>query len=81
MGNYEKATESYQRVVNAYPDFDKTWHALYSLTKCYDKLAKQEIIDQSVAEHLKQDAYKELLSKYPNCAVAETVRKKIAKAG
>lgn len=77
MSNYAKAIDYYQQVIDRYPQHEKAWQALYSITNCYDKLVDLKVLERTAAKQLKQNAYKELVEKYPDCIAAKVAAKKL----
>ncbi len=74
INNYEKSLYYWQKVAAEHSDFRHHWYALYNVGRTYQILSETGKIEQADADSGTIAAYEELLEKYPNCSVADTVR-------
>ena len=71
LGEYEKSTECFQKVVSAHPDYQFAWHAIFSIGRNYESLEESGLISKSEAEPRIKAAYQQVLENYPDCPPAE----------
>ena len=69
-GDYAKAAEHYEKVVQKCPDYEFAWNAQFMVGGCYKKLTKAGDISNADGQGKIRTAYEQLLIKYPNCKVA-----------
>lgn len=74
LGQWAKAREYYQSVVSNWPDFEYAWNAQFQIGRCYEELAKADLVSESEAAPIIKAAYQQLLEKYPACKPAEHAR-------
>jgi len=74
LGEHADAIEYYQRVVDHWPDFEYTWHALFRIGCGYEKLKKSGLMDELGADEIIRAVYEQLLEEYPTCIVATHTR-------
>ena len=74
LGEHADAIEYYQRVVDNWPDFEYTWHALFRIGCGYEKLKQSGLIAESEADEIIRAVYEQLLEEYPTCIVATHTR-------
>jgi len=79
--DYEKAQQSYTKVVNDYGESNLAWHALYLKARTYEDMGKVGSLDQQEALVQAKASYQQLLQKYPNCKVAATVQNWLTRHG
>jgi len=73
LGNYEKAIEYYEKVVQDWPNYEYAWHAQVMVARCYyyEELERSgHIITEDAAEQIRQ-ACKKLLTEYPDSQAVE----------
>jgi len=74
LGDYAKAAEHYEKVVETRRDHDFAWKAQFMVGRCYEKLGKTGDISKLRANSKTTTAYRELLEKYPDCKAANAAR-------
>jgi len=79
LGDYAKAAEHYEKVVETCPDYEFAWNAQFMAARYYEKLGRSGDISKSEAKTKSTAAYRKLLAKYPNCKAARGVRIKLSK--
>jgi len=67
LGDYEKALEYGQKVVNKWPDYQHAWHAQLRIAHSYKRMKNKGIITASEAEPKIKQAYEALVENYPDC--------------
>jgi tetratricopeptide (TPR) repeat protein len=75
LGQYEKAIEYYQKIVDNWPDYEYAWNALFLLGRSYEDLKESGVISKSQADPKIKAAYEQLLKKYPDCKAARIARR------
>ena len=78
-GDYAKAAQHYEKVVQNCPDYEFAWNAQFMVGGCYKKLTKAGDISNAVGQTKTRTAYEQLLIKYPNCKVASIVSSWLSK--
>ncbi len=73
IGEYDKAIAYWQKIVADYPDYQYAWHAQQRIGNCYTTMANKGLITEEQAKAGFEDAYKQLLEKYPDCTAAKRV--------
>ncbi|MGD2095013.1 MAG: tetratricopeptide repeat protein [Phycisphaerales bacterium] len=79
LGQYEKAAEYLQKVVNDWPDYEYGWSTYNFLGACYDKLKNSGKIAESQADPLIEQAYKAIIENYPDSRMAGHACLKLAR--
>lgn len=74
LGEYEKAAQCYQKVVDNWPDYQWDWNAQFLIGFSYERLKKLGAIPESQAIPKIKEAYEKLLEKYPDCPAAKNAR-------
>ena len=74
LGDYEKAVEHYQTVVDNWPNYKYAWHALFMVGRNFEGLKKSGLMSELEADTMTKAAYEQLLKKYPGCEAAEYAR-------
>lgn len=75
LGEYEKAIEYYQRVVDNWPDYDYAWNAQFLIGHNYKRLLVGGAVTESEAFTRRKDAYQRVIENYPDCPAAAAARK------
>jgi TolA-binding protein len=70
LGQYAKAIECYQKVVDNFPEHRLASNDLFLIGRCNEDMKKSGLIPESEANLKIKAAYKLLLEKYPNCKAA-----------
>jgi len=71
LGEYENSIKYYQKIVDNYPFYDKTWHALFMVGRNYEDMRKAKLISRTESLSKIRAVYKQLLEKYPDCPAAK----------
>jgi tetratricopeptide (TPR) repeat protein len=77
LGDDVAALAYYQEVAQAYPEYEKAWHARFMVAECAGKLAAAGKVNQANAAAVQLTAYQDLLLNDPNCPVSSIVRQKV----
>jgi TolA-binding protein len=77
FGEYEKAITHYQKVVYNWPDYQYAWSAQFLIGSCYEKLKNFGNLPKSEADPKIEQAYKAVVEKYPDSAMAPTASLKL----
>jgi tetratricopeptide (TPR) repeat protein len=77
VGDHASALTYYQEVAQAYPEYEKAWHARYMTAECAGKLAAAGKVNRANAAAVQLAAYQDLLLNDPNCPVSSIVRQKV----
>jgi tetratricopeptide (TPR) repeat protein len=70
LGQYEKAIEYCQLIVENWPTYTRAWHAQFMIGRCYERLEHKGAIPHSEAVLRIRDAYKNFLERYPDRPMA-----------
>lgn len=71
LGQSEKAIACFQRVIDNYPGYKYTWHALFMIGDNYDALGELNAIAEPEATLKTRAAYAQLIEEYPRCPVVQ----------
>lgn len=74
LGEYEKSIEYFQKIADAWPNFEYAWDVQFKIGYTYNKMLAAGRIGQSEAKQLIASAYKKVLEKYPDCKVADLAK-------
>lgn len=74
---YETALEYYKNIVDNWMNYDYAWLAQERILKIYPKLYEAGIISKSEVLSQVHEAQNVLLKKFPDCPVADLVRKQV----
>ena len=74
---YQQAIEHFNNVVEKWPDYEYAWVAQYRILKLYPELYKEGIISKAENITLIHETQNELLEKFPDCPIADSIRKQI----
>jgi len=77
IGEYEKALNYYQQVVDNWPDYQYAWSAQCLVGSCYKRLRDLGKLPESVANPKIEQAYKAVLEKYPDSAAVPSASLKL----
>jgi TolA-binding protein len=77
-GEYEKAIEYCQKIVNNWPEYEHACQAQFLLGNYYERLVQAGLIPESETNPIIEEAYKALIEKYPNCDKVKNVSMKLA---
>jgi TolA-binding protein len=70
LGQYTKAIECYQKVVDNFPGHNLAWNDLFLIGQCYEDMKVSGVITETEADTKIRAAYKQLVEKYPDCKAA-----------
>jgi tetratricopeptide (TPR) repeat protein len=70
LGEYAKAIQYWQKIVDAWPDYRYAWHALSRMAYSYSMLGSSGVISESEARFSMEQAYKVVMENYPDCPAA-----------
>jgi len=70
LGQYDNALAYYQTVVDNWPDYQYAWSAQYLIGTCYENLKESGGLPESEASLKIEQAYKAVVEKYPDSALA-----------
>ncbi len=70
LGEYAKAIQYWQKIVDAWPDYKYAWHALSRMAYSYSMLGSSGVISESEARFSMEQAYKVVMENYPDCPAA-----------
>jgi tetratricopeptide (TPR) repeat protein len=70
LGEYEKAIQYWQKIVDAWPDYGYAWHAHFRMAHSYCMLGNSGVIPESEARSRMEQAYKVVVENYPDCPSA-----------
>jgi tetratricopeptide (TPR) repeat protein len=74
LGQYEKAIEYYQKVVDNWPYYEYAWHAQFLIARCLEELENSGRISKEEAAIQIIHACERLFSDYPDCRAVEAAR-------
>jgi tetratricopeptide (TPR) repeat protein len=74
LGDYQNAVRCYEKVVNDYPMYRRTWHALATAANTYDRMKQKGLVSAEEADPKIRGAYLQLLEVYPECRAAKAAR-------
>jgi outer membrane protein assembly factor BamD len=74
LGEYEKAIEYYQVVVDTWPNYEYAWNAQFLIARCYEKLASSGQMPTADAAVQICRACDKVLANYPDCMAVEAAR-------
>jgi tetratricopeptide (TPR) repeat protein len=75
LGEYQKATGYYQRILDDYPGYKYAWYAQFRIGRILEGLKADGVIGASEADSQIRTAYEQVVSRYPNCPVAGYVQR------
>jgi tetratricopeptide (TPR) repeat protein len=70
LGQYEKAIEYYQKLVNNWAGYHWAGRTQFLIGKCYENLRDAGTLAESEANELIKQAYEAVVQKYPDCPFA-----------
>jgi TolA-binding protein len=79
LGEYQKSADTFQKVIDNYPDFEAAWNALFLVAESYQGLKRTGLLSASQADSQTLAAYNRLLQTYPDCPVATDAKHWIEK--
>lgn len=79
LGQYEKAIEYFQNVLNNWPEYEYAWRAQSLTGDCYEKLKKSGRLAASQADPKIEQAYKAVIENHPDRSVAGNAYLKLAR--
>lgn len=74
LGEYQKSTVCYQKIVSEYPNSRMASNAQFLVGRNYEDMHKSGVISDSEAETKVKAAYQQLLQNYPDCKAARYVQ-------
>jgi tetratricopeptide (TPR) repeat protein len=74
VGEYNKAIQCYNTVLDNWPGHQYAWHAQFMVGLCYEGLKDTGAVEKSAADEQTRAAYERVIQKYPNCPAAEYAR-------
>jgi tetratricopeptide (TPR) repeat protein len=78
LGQYDNALAYYQTVVDNWPDYHFAWSAQYLIGSCYENLKTSGAVPESEASLKIEQAYKAVVEKYPDSALAASACMKLS---
>jgi tetratricopeptide (TPR) repeat protein len=75
LGDLQKSTQYYQKVIDDYPLYKLRWHALAMLGQNYEKMKGNGLVSKSEADSKTAAAYQQLIDSYPDCKSANVANK------
>jgi pentatricopeptide repeat protein len=78
-GDYKKAVECYQKMLDNWPNYRYAWSAQCLIAECYEKLRDSASTPPSEAEDKIEQAYQAVIEKYPNCSLVPHASFKLAR--
>lgn len=75
LGEHADAIDHYQMVIDNWPDFQYTWHALFRVGCGYETLKQRGLMAKSEADANIKAVYQQLLETYPTCKVSRHARR------
>ena len=72
LGQYQKAIENYQTIINDWPDYQAASYIQFKIGRTYRNLQRKGAIPESEAELLIKDAYEKLVTNYPDSDLARS---------
>lgn len=70
LGEPQKALPYYQKVVEAWPDYEYAWSAQAMTGLCYEMLVRSGRMTEQEAQPKIEQAYRAVVEKYSNCPLA-----------
>jgi len=67
LGEYEKAIEYWQKIVDDWPNYQYAWHAQLRIAHSYKRMKNKGILTSSEAEPKIKQAYEAVVENYPDC--------------
>jgi tetratricopeptide (TPR) repeat protein len=77
LGRWDDAAAYYQKVVDDYPDYEKAGGAQCAVGWCYEMLVSTGKIPKEQAEPIIEEAYKAVLTNYPDCPIAHYAARRL----
>lgn len=74
LGQYKKAIEYYQKVVDNWPGYKLAWSAQFRIVKMYKWLLEAGVMSESEAEAAITVTFEHLLKKFPDCPAVGVAR-------
>lgn len=74
IGEDWKALEYYQKIVDAWPDYEQAWHIQFLIGRIYERLLKSGAISKSEALPKIREAYEMVTKYYPDKPAASAAR-------
>jgi len=78
LNRWDDAIEYYQKVVNDWPDFKYAGGAQCAVGWCYEELRNEGKAPKETVNPLIEEAYKEVINKYPDCYIANYAALRLA---
>jgi tetratricopeptide (TPR) repeat protein len=75
LGEYAKAIQCYQKIVDSYPTYSMTRSALFNIGRSYQRMGRAGLISKSDADAKTKSAYEQLVARYPDCKFSATAQK------
>lgn len=75
LGQYEKAIEYYQKVVDNWPEYKYAWLAQSKVAKTYKWFLRFGVMSESEAEAAITVTFEHLVNKFPDCPASSAARK------
>jgi TolA-binding protein len=74
LGDYAKAIEYYETVVDLWPDYEYAWNAQFLIGHSYEHLRNAGAVPVAEANPRIKAAYDQVVQKYPDCPAARAAR-------
>ena len=78
LGQYKKAVECYQKVVDVFPEHNLASNDLFLISRCYEEMRDSGLISASKAGLKIKAIYQQLLDKYPDCQAAKVATRRLS---
>jgi len=78
LGEYEKAIEYYQQLLDKWPDYEYAWNAQFLIGCILERLKKDGLIPDSVADPVIKDSYERVLEQYPDCRAVKAATTRLS---
>jgi len=79
LGDYEKSTLYYQRVIDEFGGYRMAWNAQFMIGRNYEDLKGSGALSKSEADARIRAAYQRVVERYPDCKAAKAARQWLAR--
>jgi len=74
LGDYQKAVQCYEKVINDYPMYHGTWQTLFMLADAYSQMKQKGLIPAEQADPKIRAAYQQIVDVYSESKAAVAAR-------